>query len=354
MNRWIAIAWIASAALAGAADKIVGGPYVVNVTQRTATVGWVVETAEATLGTSPGGADKKAPLLRAEHINFRGLRPGQTYYYSIPGQEGLTGSFKTPPSGAEPFQFVVYGDNRTRHDVHRKVVGAIMKYAQPDFIVQTGDMVADGGDSSLWPTFFDIEHDLLKKVAFYPALGNHERNDSLYYQFFGPAPYYSFTWGNAHFSVLDSDIGNAASTPSARDAFWSEQVKWLEEDLKAGQKSDFRFVVAHHPPLTAVSYRQGDNPHMTALMPLLEKYKVTAGFFGHDHNYQHYLKNGVHYFVTGGGGAPLYDVDKPPQGITQKVAEIENFMIVKISGKTAHFEAMKTDGETIDITDVKQ
>jgi hypothetical protein len=41
-------------------------------------------------------------------------------------------------------------------------------------------------------------------------------------------------------------------------------------------------------------------------------YDLTAGFFGHDHNYQHYLKNGVHYVTTGGGGAPLYDVDKPP------------------------------------------
>ena len=38
---------------------------------------------------------------------------------------------------------------------------------------------------------------------------------------------------------------------------------------------------------------------MTALMPLFEKYHVTAGLFGHDHNYQHYLKNGIHYVITG-------------------------------------------------------
>jgi len=63
-------------------------------------------------------------------------------------------------------------------------------------------------------------------------------------------------------------------------------------------------VLAHHPPFTAVERRQGDNPQMTALTPMFEKYHVTAGLFGHDHNYQHYLKNGVHYFTTGGGGAP--------------------------------------------------
>ncbi|HEX9121273.1 MAG TPA: metallophosphoesterase family protein, partial [Terriglobales bacterium] len=51
------------------------------------------------------------------------------------------------------------------------------------------------------------------------------------------------------------------------------------------QGADFRFLTAHHPPLTAVERRQGDNPQMTALMPMFEKYKLTAGFFGHDHNY---------------------------------------------------------------------
>src|ERR1700726_2894055 len=88
--------------------------------------------------------------------------------------------------------------------------------------------------------------------------------------------------------------------------------------LQAHQAADYRFVIAHHPPFTAVTRRQGENPHMTALAPMFEKYHVSAAFFGHDHNYQHYLKNGVHYVTTGGGGAPLYDVNTPPAGITQK------------------------------------
>jgi len=51
--------------------------------------------------------------------------------------------------------------------------------------------------------------------------------------------------------------------------------------------------MAHHPPFTAVPSRQGTNTHMTALTAMFEKYHVSAGFFGHDHNYQHYLKNGI-------------------------------------------------------------
>jgi hypothetical protein len=42
-------------------------------------------------------------------------------------------------------------------------------------------------------------------------------------------------------------------------------------------------------------------------------------FAGHDHNYQHHLKNGVHSIVTGGREAPLTPVDDPIPGITQKV-----------------------------------
>ena len=106
--------------------------------------------------------------------------------------------------------------------------------------------------------------------------------------------------------------------------------------------------------MTAVERRQGANPEMTALMPMFEKYKVTAGFFGHDHNYQHYLKNGIHYFITGGGGAPLYDVDKPPEGITQKVEQTENFITVNVKGNTVRVEAIKPNGEMLDKAELRR
>ena len=218
MNKAMVL-WLAlfAARLIGE-DKLAGGPYVVNVDQRSATIAWVVETGQTFIGTTPGKAEKTSPVLRAEKVSFTGLEPGKTYYYNALGRNEGKGSFKTSPTGPAAFQFVVYGDTRTRRDMHRKVIGEI-----------------------------------------------------------------------------------------ARESFWTEQTRWLEEDLRKSQPGDFRFVIAHHPPLTAVARRQGDNPQMTALMPIFEKYKLTAGFFGHDHNYQHYLKDGVHYFITGGGGAPLYE-----------------------------------------------
>jgi hypothetical protein len=338
-----------------AEDHVVGGPYAVNVGQRTATVVWVVETSKVTLGKQPGQADKQSPVLRAEKVHFSGLQPGTRYYYDTTGREDGKGSFQTAPAAgtAVPFQFVVFGDTRTRHEVHRRVIAAILKYSSPDFVLHTGDLVANGADSAQWPVFFDIERDLLRKAAFFPSLGNHERNDPQYYDFFGVStPYYSFDWANAHFIVLNSDIGNVSTSAAARETYWTEQTRWLEEDLQKSQSADFRFVICHHPPITAVSRRQGDNPQMIALMPMFEKYKLTAGFFGHDHNYQHYLRNGIHYFITGGGGAPLYDVDKPPEGITKKVVSTENFVTVKVDGKKARVEALLLDGSPIEVTEL--
>lgn len=341
---------LAGAFLASAAEKIVGGPVAVSVGPRSATIVWVVQTDSLTLSL-PDGKKKESPSLHVEKTTLTGLQPNTRYDYAAAGIDAGKGSFKTAPAAdaTGPYRFVVWGDTRSRHDVHRRVVDALVKHGIPDFVIHTGDLVADGNDSSMWPVFFDIERELLRNTAFFPSLGNHERNSRDYYDYFQvTTPYYSFNWGNAHFTILNSDIGNAASSAGARETFWTEQTRWLEEDLKGSQKAAFRFVAAHHPPFTAVAKRQDQNPQMAALVPLLEKYNVTAGFFGHDHNYQHYVKNGIHYFVTGGGGAPLYDVDKPDPAITKKVVSTEHFVTVVVDGKVAKLEAIAVDGSLIE------
>ena len=340
--------------IAAAEETVAGGPFVVNVTGKTAKIAWVLRGPEVTL-QPVSGAPISSPSLRVESTSLTSLQPNTRYEYSIPGLgEAGKGSFKTPPAGSEPFQFIAYGDNRTRHAIHRRIIAQILKRGIPDFVIQSGDMVENGDDSSQWPVFFDIEKELLRHTSFFPSLGNHEHHTQYFERIFHDgSPYYSFDWGNAHFSVLDTDIENAAPYERGRSVYWNEEVRWLEEDLNQHQKAEFRFILGHHPPFTAVSSRQGSNGHVTALTAMFEKYHVAAAFFGHDHNYQHYAKNGIHYVVTGGGGAPLYDVDKPPQGITIKVNKVENFVSVSVNGKAAHFTAISIDGTTLDDFEIR-
>lgn len=353
LHRIFLAVLLAATAFAQSSPKVLGGPFTVGVTDRNATVVYIVEGPEVQLSASPGKPVRKTRPLRAEKVSFAGLQPNTTYTYNVLGTEQGKGQFKTAPAERASFNFVAYGDTRTRHHVHRQVVEAIAK-VNPDFLIHTGDLVNTGDDTADWIEFFTISQDLFRKASFYPSLGNHERNSSYYHEFFPrPHMYYSFNWGAVHFTVLNSDIGNVSPNKAVRDAFWDEQIKWLEDDLASHQKSDFRFVVMHHPPFTAVKRRQRPSSYLDPLLPIFEKYKVTAVLLGHDHNYQHHLKNGVRYIITGGGGAPLYETDAPIEGITQKVATTENFVLVKVDGNRAVLEAHDIKGNIIDRIEFK-
>ena len=64
-------------------EKVVGGPYVVSVGRRSATVIWLVETGQASVGLEPGKLDRTTPLLRTERIEFTGLAPGTYLVQSL-------------------------------------------------------------------------------------------------------------------------------------------------------------------------------------------------------------------------------------------------------------------------------
>ena len=57
--------------------------------------------------------------------------------------------------------------------------------------------------------------------------------------------------------------------------------------------------------------------------------------------------------ITGGGGAPLYDVDKPDPQFTVKVVSTENFVTISVNGKTAKLQAIALDGRTLDEFELK-
>ena len=195
---------------------------------------------------------------------------------------------------------VIYGDSRTGHQTHQKIVDEIIK-TKPAIVFHTGDLVKNSKIHGQWATFNEIIFDLTKIADFYPALGNHENNSPLFFDNFilpNNERWYSIEKDNLHFVVLDSNSDCNIG---------SEQYLWLEDDLH-NIKENIRFVIAifHHPPFGTGRHNEDVKKLRQTIIPLFEQYGVDIVFNGHDHDYERSLYHNIYYIVTGGGGAPLY------------------------------------------------
>ena len=91
-------------------EKIVGGPFVVNVTGRNATIVWLVQSGEASVQPAPGGAAKVSPSVRVEKTTLTGLTPNTRYDYNVAAgdqagkgadQHHQGGQSRSAPAGGE-------------------------------------------------------------------------------------------------------------------------------------------------------------------------------------------------------------------------------------------------------------
>ncbi len=360
-NRLIIFGTIALCAVLGFAGTqrptapqqgTVAGPIIQNVTTDSVTITWVTQNSPGELKKENG---ETFPITQPvfQRTEITGLEPGTRYTYDLSKSgTAIKGSFVTAPKNEVPFTFIAYGDTRTRDEVHRRVVGRIVA-EKPSFVLHTGDLVGNGLRSEEWDKFFDITHDLLSQIPFYPVLGNHENNSPVYFKFFtapgGNAYYYSFDWSSAHIVALDTiEVGK---DPQAKEAFFETQLAWLKEDLRKNHRP-LVFVFQHHPLHTAIESRRESAAKLAALLePIFVEGGVMAVFSGHDHNYQHHVLNGLHHIVTGGGGAPLYDLSPIPE-VTVKAVKTENYVRVHVDGRKAHIEAVDLDGNLIESFDL--
>jgi hypothetical protein len=298
-----------------------------------------------------GSLDRRAAgaqPARVHEVRLTGLRPGRQYRYRVVWGEHASDvySFRTaPPSGTRRFRLALYGDNRTQPEVHREIVQRVLQ-ERPDLVVNTGDLVAAGRQVEQWePMFFGPLRPLMREIAYWPSLGNHEQNADSYYHFFSlpnNEAWYSFDYANAHIIALDSNQPYGPGTP---------QYQWLEEDLK-NSRADWKMVFFHHPMFSAHPTRSV-NANRWAWQPLFLKYGVNLVLTGHDHHYQRCYPIGAaagdgitYHFTSGGGGAPLYPVQ---QNIWTAVTQsVHHFMIFDIDGKKARGKTITVDGKQID------
>ncbi len=215
-------------------------------------------------------------------------------------------AFHTPPESGRPLRFAVYGDVRSGHDIHAELNRSLIE-EQPDFAILTGDLVDRGTDEGEWESFFEVAAPLLRQVCIFPAIGNHEyakqgHGLAAFMQFFrwpiagaDEPSWYSYDIAGAHFVALDSDQYKSP-----------RQLGWFEHDLKEARRRRVRaiFVYAHEGP--ASSGLHGDNPICVRdYVPIMQRYRVSMFFGGHDHDYERGRTGTLDYVVTGGGGAEL-------------------------------------------------
>lgn len=349
------------------AVEIIKGPYLQNVTTSTVVVMWETRTAADThveYGlVAPGEWLAQNPAATTNHeILLPNLNANTRYVYTVRSgdAQSATNSFITAPDGENvPFRFVAYGDTRTQTARHALVAESIVR-SDPDFILHVGDFVNNGRVYAEWgPQFFTPAANMLKRVPLFPVLGNHEFSGAgrvLYYDYFNVPTnglsgygehFYAFTYGCARFIALSVCEGGCDPfTPG------TVQYNWLLQQLQSPefQRARWRFVWEHNPPYTAQQRDNLVNANLRAhLVPLFEQYGVDVVFSGDDHFYRHSERNGIHYIVTGGGGAPLHAVGTQTPGATLIFAESNyEHCVLDLNPSVLRFSALRTNDTVMD------
>jgi calcineurin-like phosphoesterase family protein len=339
---------------AGGPAHVVRGPWLLQPTTTGTSIVWETDVAAPSVAIVDGKSyDGGAGTHHAAQI--AGLEASHSYPYHIEVGTEKTEELElttAPADKSARIKFVVYGDNRTDGDNHRRVADAIRDEGA-DFVINTGDLVNSSSDEE-WQTFFDIEYSLLSRTPMYPALGNHEENSGGAGRFAELFPLghadlfkgrvYSFDYGSVHVAVLDSNSNLA------------DQVNWLDQDLTQAEQNGARheFVVMHWGAFSGRKYlMHGANMDAQKyIVPVARKHKVDALLAGHDHFYERGNANGLRYFVTGGGGAPLADTGNGKETDFNKKAF--HYLSVDIVGDVAHVSAKDPNGVAFDSVDLSR
>jgi len=244
------------------------------------------------------------------------------------------------------FTFVVLGDNRSGDDIYRMIVAQVAD-RRPDFVINTGDMIATPGQKEEWGKFWGMSKSI--SMAYLLAVGNHDAHPKVpgsektykeQVDLPGNELYYAFIAGNSLFIVLDSFIDDQEKRISG------EQLKWLEGVLEhATQKH--RFVFLHHPLYTepGKGHHSGDSldkypGDRDKLEALFVSSKIDAVFAGHEHFYQRKTIDGITHIITGGGGAPTY--------VKAEEGGFYHFVHVAVDGDKVSAEVVDINGKVRD------
>jgi MYXO-CTERM domain-containing protein len=309
--------------------QLVRGPYLQQTTPTSVRVKW--RTASATdsavrfgLSAQNLTENASASTQTTDHeVLVDGLQPQTRYYYSVKtdAADWAGGSgyyFETAPSSHQSDQHStriwVLGDSGTANSSARAVRESYLDWANneaPDVWLMLGDNAyPDGTDAQYQDAVFEMYPTMLRRVALWSTLGNHDGHSATsadlqgpYYDIFslpknaeaggvasGTEAYYSFDYANIHFVCLDSyDTDRSANGAMAN---------WLRDDLSATTQP---WIIAffHHPPYTKGSHNSDTEGRLIDmrqnLLPILEEHGVDLVLSGHSHSYERSFLIDGHY-----------------------------------------------------------
>ncbi len=284
--------------------------------------------ASGSLGTAEG-ADEMTDLIFKYDLSLEDdLIAGEKYNYRVIVRTGpdpedhfdAEGSFVAPPANdATNLRFYAYGDTRggetTAPAYHDAVNEAILGQIDPEnpstqtLLIHSGDWNHDDSEAKWNQDYFNLDHEnAIALKAILPVMGvkgNHEFAGTNYKKYW-PYSYaengsffYSFDYGPVHFCILEIDSYDIINFPE------QAQIEWLlETDLNNTDKK--WKVLSFHVP----GFASGPHPNFdyvqNTIQPICEEFGVQMVIVGHNHNYAHWMVNGVHHLTLGGGGGGLY------------------------------------------------
>lgn len=360
--------------------------YVGNLDQDSATIAWgTTRGGGNTIGRDSqshgkafvriGGRDH--PSNERNWVRITGLQPDQDYDYEvwIEKERVGAGTIRTWPANPKKLAFLVIGDYGNDKGDQHKVAAAMwrefLRRSQTDnpyrFVITTGDNIYGWG---IWPVllgsgdsdnhwrdrFFVPYEEILRRVPFYPSLGNHDcaesesRGDLEVYldNFFfpenRPAQYYKFSYGNlAEFYALDTTTCALSGDDMPNYLENGEQFQWMRPAIQ-GSKSLWKIPYFHHPPFTAGPQHDPYLDKIGHWVRLFKEAGVRVVFNGHEHNFQYSEKTdvtGETLYVVSGAGGELRD-----KNITSRLRRAG----MAAFANQRHFLSVEIDGTVMKIT----